>query len=103
MKRFSLLILVILAVASGCDKNALDVEKAGQSVQDLGYVPLDNARGVANFFVSTKINSNNKRARQGVKKVIETITVNDSLGKPSFYVMNYDDNEGFVIVSAEKK
>jgi hypothetical protein len=99
-----LCLLLLFFVALSCEnRDSIDIEKLDSSKENLGYVPVSTAKSAADLFISTHSKNENKAARVGKREVKETITVKDSVGVPSFYVINYENNEGFTIVSAEKK
>lgn len=99
-----LCLLLLFFIALSCEnKDSVDIQKIDRNGENIGYVSLNTAKSAADLFISTHAKKENKAARLGKREVKETITVKDSAGIPSFYVINYENKEGFTIVSAEKK
>lgn len=108
MKTFRFLIgLVAVAVAVGCQQEDFSVEKkqteqttllALQAKIDLSQkVTEQTVENVANFFSKKKFAS-----RSADREIKDICAINDSIGNPFCYVVNYGNSSGFIIVSATK-
>jgi len=108
MKNFRFLIgLVAVAVAVGCQQEDFSVEKkqteqttllALQAKIDLSQkVTEQTVENVANFFSKKKFAS-----RSADREIKDICAINDSIGNPFCYVVNYGNSSGFIIVSATK-
>lgn len=83
------------AVQEVVDSNIL-TEVASEETTYTTKVSVDDAKRVANLFNGT---SNDSRA---LKEIKEIKVVEDENGKPSMYVVNFANNQGFVLVSATR-
>lgn len=104
MKTIYQVLCLLCFVALSCEnRESIIIENLDTNNENLGYVSLNRAKSVADMFISTHTKNEKKSARVGTKEIKETIIVNDSIGVPAFYIINYKDNAGFNIISAERK
>ncbi len=102
-----LLFTVALFIGINCKK---EPDKAKKQLINVEVVPLDFAQKVAGNFHASNFMSfkdkklmNNSAGAPKAKTLKNRLTVKDSEGNPAFYIFNYANNEGFVMVSAEYK
>lgn len=74
----------------------VSLEIASKETAYTTKVSVDDAKRVANLFNRT---SNDSRALKAIKEIK---VVKDENGKPSMYVVNFANNQGFVLVSATR-
>ena len=98
-----LLWILLLGVVFSCQDNVIDAidatidEKIFDSKMYETSVSVEDARNVAELF--TVKDAPRTRVSKSVKEII---TIEGEVNKPSMYIINYDNEQGFLLVSATK-
>lgn len=99
---FSLLLFSALLLFSCSKKDKLDIP----TVKNAEVVSVDVARQVALGFAARSFNQPGSRAGRQVTPLARRIQKEETIGEtqsPYFHVFNFENEGGFVIVSAEQK
>ena len=98
-----LLWILLLGVVFSCQDNVIDAidatidEKNFDTKMYETSVSVEDARNVAELF--TVKDAPRTRVSKSVKEII---TIEGEVNKPSMYIINYDNEQGFLLVSATK-
>lgn len=98
-----LLWILLLGIMTSCQNSmidAIDPTVSGKTFDKKMFEPsvsVEDARNVAELFTIKSI----PKTRVG-KSVKEIITIKGEANRPSMYIINYDNEQGFLLVSATK-
>ncbi|MFT3949393.1 MAG: C10 family peptidase [Agriterribacter sp.] len=109
-----LFLLLLFAGAISCQKNGLQKVISSGAYKQIDLVPEDVAKTVAQKFDADKFlqgsnaNSKSKNAIYRVSanknnKIKNQFVFSDSSGYPAMYIFNYENDGGFLFVSADYK
>jgi hypothetical protein len=102
-KLTAVFLVLVIILFSACSKT--DNPKTNQQYLDKNLVPIELAKEVAQKFNANtylhKLTNMAARVLTGNNAIISQYTINDKNGHPATYIFNFDNNAGFVIVSAD--
>lgn len=104
MKRLKTLCIALLALTA-CTSDELPEAPNANENNNETFITLDKAIKTAEYYVST-IDDDKTRSDKRVFSNFEIILADDSetrSNKPLYYIINFDDNEGFAVVSADSR
>ncbi len=110
MRRIKLLVPIVTLMAAfgwiGCSQQ--EEPQASAIGENTSYrLPLETAIELGNLYVSgldeSETRATKSRAVSSVKIIKDAVTRSNSDGFQGYYVINYDGDEGFALVSADKR